>query len=180
MKRLQLLRHAKSDWGAPNVLDHDRPLNPRGQRVAPMMGEQLVQRGLRVPLIVVSTALRAQQTLAGLGAAAVGDATVVTTRAIYMAEPHEILGALRAADPTDTHAAAMVIGHNPGLEMLAAMLCANRGSEGYHQLTRKYPTAALAVLDFPVDSWRDLRLADGTLQVFLRPRDVDIAVALDD
>ena len=62
MKTLLLMRHAKSSWDDPDVADHDRPLNKRGKKDAPRMGQWLAEQGLTPEVIVTSTAKRARKT----------------------------------------------------------------------------------------------------------------------
>ena len=86
MRRLMLLRHAKSDWAAPGVRDHDRPLNPRGREAAPKMGAYMVRHALVPDLIVASTATRVRETLDLLLPAFETPPKIVPTSALYDAE----------------------------------------------------------------------------------------------
>ena len=132
---LLLMRHAKSDWGQPGLADHERPLNPRGERDAPRLGRWLREDGLEPAAALVSTARRARQTAeAVLAAAGAEGAPSRTTRRLYGAGPEEIFRAVReaAADGELPGAASplLVVAHNPGMEELAARCERNAAPAG--------------------------------------------------
>ncbi|AWB96471.1 histidine phosphatase [Agromyces badenianii] len=149
MKTLVLMRHAKSSWDTPGLLDHDRPLNERGRREAPRMGRRLGERGIRPDVIVTSTAERARSTAAFV-AAALGteERRVIADERLYSASVDTLLRVVRSLD--DRLACAMFVGHNPEMTDLAARLF--REAEAM-------PTAAVAVFRFDVASWSDVRIA---------------------
>jgi len=99
MKRLTLLRHAKSSWGRPDIADHDRPLNARGERDAPLMGRRLIASGARPSLIVTSPATRARQTTK-LFAREIGYPIefIQTETSLYLADPQTILEVIEVQD----------------------------------------------------------------------------------
>jgi phosphohistidine phosphatase len=171
--RLLLLRHAKSDWSR-GADDHDRPLSGRGLTSAPEIARYMRSR-LYVPAAVLcSTAKRARQTLDLLLPEWEATPAIRYDRALYLAEWPNLLAALRKAP---SHASPLlVVGHNPGLEQLAVALAmppqtpAERGR--LQRMAQKYPTAALAIFDFDVESWRSLRPGIGHLVEFVRPKDV--------
>src|SRR5262245_48582071 len=112
MRRLLMLRHAKSSWSEPGASDHDRPLNRRGQETAPRIGAYLARHALVPQRVLCSTARRARETW-DLVAAALGDAPPTTyVDQLYDAAPRAILGAIRDAD-ADAQSL-LVVGHNPG------------------------------------------------------------------
>jgi phosphohistidine phosphatase len=168
-RRLMLLRHAKSD-SPTGVSDHQRPLAPRGRRDAPRMAEELTRRGLKPGLVIVSTAERTRQTWA-LAEPYLQGGKVRFEKAIYEAHPEAILRLLREV-PADV-GSVLVIGHNPGLEMSATMLI----GEGPHtlrdRLGEKFPTSALAVIEFDDVTWSDLAAGAGRLRLFLTPSDIE-------
>ena len=94
--------------------------------------------------------------------------------ALYLAEPSKILAAVRSA-PANV-SALMVVGHNPGLEALAALLArepVRRKERARHNaLEEKFPTSALAILDFDIGRWRDVAPGTGKLVDFVRPKDL--------
>ena len=162
MRLLSILRHAKSSWSDSSLDDHDRPLNKRGSRDAPRMGELIREQGLVPDVILSSTALRARDTALAVAAAAGFPAEVHFTRRLYGAGPDEYLEALRALPDDSEHA--LVVGHNPGLEDLVALMVG-----GPHTM----PTAALAVVELPIDRWRDLDPPPGgSLRALWRPREL--------
>jgi len=167
MRRLMLLRHAKSDWPT-GVEDHERPLGKRGRRDAPRMGEAMRERGFVPALALVSTAKRTRQTW-DLVKPALGAVPERFEKAIYEAEPEAILEVIRATPAAVP--SLLLVGHNPGLELTAAFLAAD-GPER-RALAGKFPTAALAVIDFAGESWHDIGQGQGTLTLFLTPAGLD-------
>lgn len=171
MKELFLLRHAKSSWEDASLVDFERPLAPRGRRAAPLMGRQMAARGWHPCHVLVSPARRTRQTwrlvAAELGVAA--ERAVLET-ALYMGEAEDILELLRAAPPVA--GGVLVVGHNPGLERLAARLCGPRSDERLaERLREKFPTAALARFTLD-DDFTSLAGGGARLTHFLRPRDL--------
>src|SRR5258708_1538136 len=122
MRRLMLLRHAKSDWSTPGQRDHDRPLNARGREAAPKMGAYMVRHALIPDLIVASTAKRVVETLDLLLPAFDKPPKVAADAAVYEASPHALLASIKQT-PRAAHSLLMV-GHNPGLAALAELLIA--------------------------------------------------------
>jgi phosphohistidine phosphatase len=163
MPRLFLLRHAKSSWDDPSLTDHDRPLAPRGERAAGLMGEHLRSSGIEPALVLCSSAVRTRQTLEGLGLA--GDTRIEP--GLYAASEETLLERLRQL-PLELESA-MLIGHNPGLEELTLIL-AGEGRH-LHRVHRKFPTGALAMLEFDGE-WRTLRPHAARLTDFVRPKDL--------
>ncbi len=164
MKTLLILRHAKSDRSDPRLADHDRPLAPRGEADAPRMGAALAALGIRPDAIITSTAARARDT-ARLVATAMGyDGPMIETGRVYAASSDELLAVLR--DAAGDHDPVLLVGHNPGMEVLLGLLIAGAGAE----VGVRMPTAALACLTFDADTWRDATPGGGTLQWLLTPR----------
>ena len=161
MKTLLLLRHAKSSWDDPALADHERPLNARGEKDAPRVGQLARDEGLVPDLIVSSDAVRARLTAEAM-ADATGGQMLVDPR-LYHASATEILAAVRSVVERDI-ATVMVVGHNPGLEELIALL-----TEELEHL----PTAALAQIALPIERWSSLDTETrGTLVGLWRPRDI--------
>jgi len=144
MKKLFIIRHAKSDWDNSALDDFDRPLNKRGEKNAPMMGELLSKKGITPDLIISSPALRAIST-AELIAKEVGYTKTITPNQYiyeaYVTALQEIVQYLY-----DTHDTVFLVGHNPGVSALAYMLCG---------LTQQLPTCAIVEIEFDCDSWMD-------------------------
>jgi len=173
MRRLMLLRHAKSDWSTPGQRDQDRPLNDRGREAAPKMGAYMVRHGLVADLIVASPAKRVVETLDLLLAAFDRRPKVQSEPAVYEAGPDALLDVVKKT-PRTVHCLLMV-GHNPGLGELATLLIAAGEVEARQRLIEKFPTAGLAVIDFALDDWEKLHPRAGRLDRFVVPRALDTA-----
>lgn len=165
MKRLYLLRHAKSSWDEPRLEDHERPLAPRGRRASKLLAEHLRRERIAPALVLCSSARRARETLEGLAPALAGEAPVRVERELYGASAGDLLGRLRATP--DAVESVMLIGHNPAIQALALSLAA--GGEGLARLERKYPTGALATLAFR-GHWGELGPGVAELVGFVRPK----------
>jgi len=174
MKTLLLLRHAKSSWDDPSQDDHERPLDARGRDTARRMGGAMRTRGLVPDLVLCSTARRTVETLELLLPALEATPETRFERALYLADWPKLLDAIHAV-PGRTRAL-MLVGHNPGVEQLAIALglhprdAAERSRA--EALAKKYPTGALAVLQFPGPGWKSVKPGTGRLAEFLRPKDV--------
>jgi phosphohistidine phosphatase len=154
MRRLHLLRHAKSDWSDPSVADHDRLLNRRGKRTRKVIARHVA--GWSVDLVLCSTAVRARATakpvIAALGCG------VRYERGLYTAGGGELLELVRALpDDVDT---VMLVGHNPSLEELTATLCGS---------SPRYPAGALGTIEFTIDHWAHVAPGSGTLTAHVTP-----------
>jgi phosphohistidine phosphatase len=168
VKRLYLLRHAKSSWDDSSVEDRERPLAPRGRKAADQLADHLLREGVMPALVLCSSALRARQTLAGIIPALRSDVTIDIEDGLYGAGADELLARLRRLRAS--LASAMLIGHNPGIEELARTSLAPGGRPaGFGQ---GFPTAALATVDFPVQTWKAVALGSGTLVAFVTPREL--------
>lgn len=145
MSKLILLRHAKSDWGDSDQPDHDRPLSPRGERSALVMGRYMRQAGYQPDIVVCSTAERTRQTLS-LVETQIPLPQATFSRDLYLCGPRDVIRFLNAlAGP---HGDVLVVGHNPDLE-LAVQLLAHPGSNPdlHRAIQQKYPTAGLVVME---------------------------------
>lgn len=165
MRTIHLLRHAKSSWktGLP---DHERPLAPRGYRAAEAIRRHIGEQGIEPELVLCSTARRTRETLERIEPA-LGAADVRIEAELYGASEAILLDRIRAVP--DAVASVMLIGHNPGLQLLALDLARRAPDE----LDEKFPTAALASLAFPGASWRELGPGAAELVGFVRPRDLE-------
>ena len=162
--RLLLLRHAKSAW-PDGVDDHDRPLGGRGLKAAPLMGRYMAHQGLLPDLALVSTARRTQETWALAGAELPDDIARRDVGEIYEAAADRIAAVVRGVDASVR--TLLVVGHNPGLQELAIDLVGDQ--ERLAGVSEKFPTGALAVIDFTV-AWRDVAAGSGVLERFVVPR----------
>lgn len=166
-RRLILYRHAKSAW-RDGVEDHDRPLAERGRRDAPRMGRHLREEGLVPGLALVSSALRTQETWELTRPALGHDVPAKIRPEIYEARPDALLDTIRQT-PAEVMTL-LVIGHNPGLEQLARLVMADDGGEAGRRLRAKFPTAAVAVLDFEAEDWWKLGPKRAALARFVTPK----------
>jgi phosphohistidine phosphatase len=171
MKRLSLLRHAKSDRSDPAAADFDRGLTNRGRQAAPAMGRYLRRQKLVPDIVLCSAARRARETWELAAAALKAEIPVEYSERLYLAGPGQILRLLHQLP--ETTESALLIGHNPGFHALALQLLGSGDGEARAQLQAKFPTAALAVIDFEVERWGDLAAGKGKLERFLAPRDLD-------
>lgn len=165
MRRLHLLRHAKSSWELAGQLDHARGLTPRGRDDIELISKQLKSSGVSPDLIICSSARRTAETLAGLDASIVKDAKVKITDDAYQASTSDLLELLRAVKPK--HDSVMLIGHNPSIHDLAVDLAS--GGEELEKLAAKFPTAALAEFKFDGD-WSELDSDGAELVSFTTPK----------
>ncbi len=160
MKRLLLLRHAKSDWSDSGLADHDRPLNVRGLNAAPFMGELIARRGLVPDLIVSSPARRAAHTAELVRENSGLNVDLKLDERIYEASPYGLLRVI--ADLPSRYTTVMLVGHNPGMEGLIHLLTS---------VEESMPTAALAIIDIDTELWGEVEPKSGFLNVVIRPRD---------
>jgi phosphohistidine phosphatase len=163
MKTLLVLRHAKSSWDHPALDDHERPLNARGEKDAPRMGQLVRDEQLMPDLVISSDAERARLTAEAMADAAGYNGTILLERRLYHASPGEIVSLLHevAESALDT---VMIVGHNPGLEELVS---------GLTRSHEEMSTAALAKIELPIDRWSELRTTThGTLVGIWRPREL--------
>lgn len=166
MRRLYLLRHAKSSWDDPALADHDRPLAPRGRHAARQMAGHLRSKGIAPALVLCSSAVRTRETLQAIEAALGDQADVLFEAELFGAPQRQLLDRLRRLP--DSVDSAMLIGHNPGVQDLALTLA--RSSPELETLELKFPTGALATLAFE-GSWPQLARA-AELEAFVRPKDL--------
>ena len=175
MKRLTLLRHAKSDWDDPVARDFDRPLNQRGEKAARLMGKFAACQGMRFDQLVASPAERVVQTLDAFFTGYGETLEARWDRRIYLASSATLFDVVR--DLPETAEAALMSGHNPGFEELILDLVPDDGKSALRDdVEVKFPTASLAVMDLAIERWADARPGVATLKSFTRPRDLDPAL----
>jgi phosphohistidine phosphatase len=160
MYRLLLIRHAKSSWQQPQLTDHQRPLNNRGRRDAPVMAEWLQQQQEPIDAIYSSVAVRATS-LAEIIAAQLG-LSVCREAGLFTFSAQQLLAELQSLP--DTEHCVAVVAHNPALtELLNDLTSESMGN---------MPTAAIAALDCDIDSWQQLTDNCGTLDYMFGPKDL--------
>jgi phosphohistidine phosphatase len=163
MKRLILMRHAKSDWSGGAGSDHERPLNARGRKGADALGQWLRDQGVLPDQVLCSSAERTGETCLRLGLAP--DTPSTFTRKLYLAPPEAILNALRSA----SGACVLMIAHNPGIAIAAAEIVGTRPA---HPKFDQYPTGATLVADFDMSNWQEADWGNAIARHFVVPRDL--------
>ncbi len=170
MKQLILLRHFKSSWAEPGLADRDRALAPRGQRDAIAMAETMVARDLTPGRILCSPARRTRETLALLEAHNRCGCPIDFLEDLYSGPELDYRRII--ADKGGDADRLMVIGHNPKIHVTAVELIGSGRQADLEHLEAKYPTGALAVIEFDAASWHGITEDSGKLTAFIRPRDV--------
>ncbi len=136
------------------------------------MGQWLKAQKLKPDLVLCSTATRVSETLALLQPNLPPETPVKSLEALYMALPREILTVLAKVKEKDKVETLMVIGHNPGIGSLAHWLAGQGDKRALERMKEKFPTGAIAVIDFDISSWRDLDGEQGNLRQFMTPREL--------
>lgn len=166
MKKLYLLRHAKSDWHAKAASDFERPLNKRGRNNARAVGHWMASQRIVPDLIISSPALRAWQTSTFVCAAlGIDSSSIQFNSNLYLADIKTLLSCIKNV-PADSQAV-MLVGHNPGMEELLAYLA----GDSVHQPDdgKLLPTATLASLGVSTD-WSALSSGVTELAFIRRPK----------
>jgi phosphohistidine phosphatase len=172
-KHLFILRHAKSSWDDPGLHDHQRPLAPRGRRAVQLLHTYVRVHKIEPSLVLCSSARRTQETLDGVAPA--GQSVIEPE--LYSASAGGLLDRIRRI-PADTPSA-MMIGHNPAMQMLVLRLAAPphttvRDEESdLATVQRKFPTGTLATITFECE-WQDLAAGAGVLTGLVRPKDLNL------
>lgn len=161
MKTVYLVRHAKSSWDNKDLADFDRPLNERGKKDAPMMGEILRQLQILPDLLLSSPAKRAYSTARKI-AKSIGYSReeIETNPQIYHGEPDTLLGILQQQD--NSIQSLMLVGHNPGLTELAESLSGKS--------IENIPTCGIVCIEFRVEQWNRIVPEGGVLKFFDYPK----------
>ena len=152
MKTLYIVRHAKSSWDDPYLADFDRPLNGRGKRNVPDMGNRLAQLGIKPDLLLSSPANRAISTANGI-AEALGypKADIKQDRGLYHASSSTIKEII--SETSDQVNTLMIFGHNPGFSSLIGVL------SGFNLYN--LPTCGVCGIRFSIDSWKQILITQG-------------------
>ena len=161
MKTLTIVRHAKSSWDHPGLSDRERPLNKRGEHDAPLMGQRLLEHGIRPSLIISSPATRAWATARIIAAAITYPLEFLQReKSLYHASVDAILDVIVAQDPGFN--SLLVVGHNPGLTEFANYL-----SPG---VTDNLPTAGVVSVEIDQDDWDLFARPPTQLQLYDYPK----------
>lgn len=160
MKTLYVLRHAKSDWSDAGLTDFERPLNERGRKAAPKMGEFMRENGFAPDLIVSSPATRARETAEFVRKAGHFDAEILFEPRIYEAGLGDLIEVVSNVE--NSCEKLLIVGHNPGFEHLVGSLT------GAYQAM---PTAALAVIELEIENWNEITRG-GKLKDLFKPKEL--------
>ncbi len=161
MKKLTLIRHAKSSWSSPELKDIERPLNERGKRDAPFMGNLLYNKQIIPDTIYSSPAVRALSTAKIIAEKVNYPIRKIEIKSeIYEASVHDLLFIVNSLP--EKISTAMIFGHNPGFSLLSNYLC--------NSFTNNMPTCSFVHLTFEVENWSDVTANSGTLIYFEYPK----------
>jgi phosphohistidine phosphatase len=177
MRRLMLLRHAKTETEAPSGRDQDRRLDDRGRRDAAEIGGWIGRHPPFPDLVLVSPAVRAQQTWE-IAREAMKDLApspeVEFLPELYGADPTQFLQSIRTASVADP-ARLMLVGHNPGMHELALTLTGSGDAAARTAIEGNLPTSGLAIFDFAIDDWNEVAFRRGKLVLFVSPKSLQQA-----
>ncbi|HEX8922144.1 MAG TPA: histidine phosphatase family protein [Pyrinomonadaceae bacterium] len=161
MKKLLLLRHAKSSWEDASLPDFERPLNERGLRAAPLVGKFLRQQKIRPDLVICSPAKRTRETIALVLKAAGIETEVRYDERIYEASVSRLREVISEIE--DDKREVMLVGHNPGFENLLERLTGQQ---------ERMPTAALARIILDSENWKEAAAKSGYLELFVKAKEL--------
>jgi phosphohistidine phosphatase len=164
LKRILIIRHAKSSWAEIGQRDFDRPLNERGQRDAPEMARRLIQRNITIDLFVSSAAKRALTTTnLIMQEMKMGDDQLIVKPELYHAPPSVILSSIQQCD--DTYNTIALVCHNPGITMFANMI------QGLS--IDNVPTCGVLALTTIASNWKDASIENMRFDFFDYPKNAD-------
>ena len=177
MRRLMLLRHAKTEHDAPSGQDQDRRLDDRGRLDAAAIGSWIGRHPPLPEAVLVSTAVRARQTWEIAGQAikdALREPAASSRRSnssTTSTAPNRRSCCRSSAWPrSPIPQRLLVIGHNPGMHELALMLTGSGDAAAKKAIEDNLPTAGLAILDFAIDDWSEVAFRRGKLVRFTSPK----------
>jgi phosphohistidine phosphatase len=173
MRRLILYRHAKAERSEPGIEDRARVLIERGRKDAAKIGAYMASHALVPDRVVISPTARTQETWKYTATAFRPAPAAMMAEQLYDATPHAIFAVIKEA-PSAAHTL-LVIGHNPGLHEVAAMLIASGDIEARERLREKLPTCGLVIIDFAFDDWGKLHPQSGRLERFVSPKTLEAA-----
>jgi phosphohistidine phosphatase len=171
VKRLGLLRHAKSDWDDLDLRDFDRGLNDRGRRGAALIGRHIARSGIAWDAVIASPAERVRRTIDASGL----PLDPQFDQRAYLAGADTLMDLLRQIEGES--ATVLLVAHNPGLQELVFHLVGpDHEDELFDRAAEKFPTGTFALLELAIEKWSDLAEGCGKLVRFTRPRDLDPAL----
>lgn len=171
MKRLAILRHAKSSWDDPGLDDFNRPLNERGWKAARRLGRELERRGLKFDLVLSSTSARTRETLDGVQQHFEFNAPIQFEQELYLAGEARLRSIVQALD--EQVKTPLIVGHNPGLELLLTDLTTDDRRGLRQRVSGKFPTGSFAIVELPASHWAEIEPASGEIVELILPKDLD-------
>lgn len=167
MKRLYILRHAKSSWAQPGLSDSDRPLNEKGNQQVEALSDWIKKAAQKPEKVLCSPAARTLQTYGGIQSS-IGSAKLDVQKDLYIGLMEDYLDAIwRQTDQT-----IMIIGHNPTCDELTRYLTKPSSPAAEKLMAHHFGTATMAVLDFDGNEWIALSEASCSLQELIRPKEL--------
>jgi len=169
-RTIYIVRHAKAAAGSARLSDAERPLTEEGHAAARRLGRHMAEHRYRPDRVLCSPAERTMQTWAEVSAVLGTEPPVDIQKKLYLAGVGELFTLIQRLP--EGCRAPLIIGHNPGLQLLAATLSGTGKSSHLDNLMLKFPTAALAVISVELPLWKDLAPAAGHLDAFISPKEV--------
>ena len=166
------MRHAKSSWDFPNLNDHDRPLNKRGVNSAKLICEFFIKKKIKFDLVYCSSSKRTMQTL-NILSEKINFKNIIQKKALYHVNADEIIYILKQTG--NNYKTLLLINHEPSMSKLISQICLNEKSDQMQNLKRKFPTAAVAEVNFNFNDWEKLAKVKGKLISFIKPKDLQVS-----
>jgi phosphohistidine phosphatase len=160
VKKLIVIRHAKSSWDNPVLGDFQRPLNERGERDAPNMGKRIKEKRIVPDLMLSSPAKRALTTCEKIAGILHSKEKIKTNKDLYHAEDEEILRIMKGI--SDTHNTVFIFGHNPGLTDFVNRLT--------NEFINNVPTCGVVACALSIKSWKEADWGKGKVEFFDYPK----------
>lgn len=171
MKRLCVLRHAKSSWDDHDLDDLNRPLNDRGWKAARRIGREMKHRRMHFDLVLASTAARVRETIDGIEEEFEFDAEVRFEPELYLATRDTLLSLVHAIPQGVS--SVLLVGHNPGLQQLLLELTRDDSDGLRARIAVKYPTGAFAAAELDIEGWAQAAAGCGPIVELILPKDLD-------
>lgn len=160
MKKLYLIRHAKSDWSDASQDDFERGLNARGGKAIKTMAETLNKKNINPDLILSSSATRAKFTAEGLATNIAYKGKIKYVDGLYLAEPLAVIDIIK--EIKDKYGTVFIVGHNPELTELTDMML--------DDYIDNVPTLGIVALSIPIKHWKKFKPEKAKLDFYIYPK----------
>lgn len=167
MKKLILMRHAKSSWADSDVTDIDRDLGERGRKAADDLGKWFERDSVTLDQVIISSAKRCQETWDLIANSLSKKPDTLTDPRLYMTTVEDSLDIIKEKASGDS---VMLIGHQPTIGLLARALRVDPAPA--HSTFDKYPTGATTILELPIDDWSEITLGTAHLERYVTPKEL--------